>query len=153
LSEGTIHSKLTSEKSNRRDFLNYILGIGLTGWLAALLYPLFMYLKPPKAPDVDVKNISLGKVDDFQMNSSKMFKIGNKAGILVRTAEGDFKAYSATCTHLDCTVQYKPDDHIIWCACHNGKYDVNGKNISGPPPAPLSPFTVVVAKDEVFVTK
>jgi cytochrome b6-f complex iron-sulfur subunit len=141
------------EKQTRRDFLNYILGIGVVGWLAAILYPLYMYLKPPKAPEVDVSNIKLGKLNDFENNSSKMFKIGNKPGILIRTPDGEIKAFSATCTHLDCTVQYKPDEKIIWCACHNGKYDLNGKNISGPPPAPLTPFNIVIQKDEVFVSK
>jgi Rieske Fe-S protein len=82
-----------------------------------------------------------------------MFKIGSKPGILIRTADGEFKAFGATCTHLDCTVQYKTDEKLIWCACHNGKYDINGKNISGPPPAPLTPLNIVIQKDEVFVSK
>lgn len=133
--------------------MNYVLGIGVVGWISAVLYPLYQYLKPPKAPEVDVSNIKLGNVADFQNNSSKMFKIGNKPGILIRTADGEFKAFGATCTHLDCTVQYKTDEKLIWCACHNGKYDINGKNISGPPPAPLTPFNIVVQKDEVFVSK
>jgi Rieske Fe-S protein len=141
------------EKQSRRDFLSYILGIGVTGWIVAILYPLYEYLKPPKAPEVDISNIKLGRLTDFENNSSKMFKIGNKPGILIRTSEGEFKAFSATCTHLDCTVQYKGDEKIIWCACHNGKYDLNGKNISGPPPSPLTPFNIVVQKEEVFVSK
>jgi Rieske Fe-S protein len=146
-------STLFSEKKSRRDFLNYILGFSVIGWTAAIIYPLFRYLKPPLAPEVDVKNIKLGKVTDFQVNSSKMFKLGNKPGILIRTSEGEFKAFNATCTHLDCTVQFKAEDKAIWCACHNGIYDLNGKNVSGPPPAPLTPISVTVQKDEVFVTK
>jgi hypothetical protein len=71
----------------------------------------------------------------------------------VRTAAGDLKAFSATCTHLDCTVQYKNDQGILWCACHNGKYDLNGRNISGPPPRPLDSFRVVVQGEEVLVSK
>jgi len=141
------------EKQSRRDFLNYVLGIGVVGWLSAIIYPLYQYLKPPKAPEVDVSNIKLGNVADFQNNSSKMFKIGSKPGILIRTADGELKAFGATCTHLDCTVQYKTDEKLIWCACHNGRYDINGKNISGPPPAPLTPFNIVIQKDEVFVSK
>ena len=133
--------------------MNYVLGIGLIGWLSAILYPLYAYLKPPKVPDVDVKNVKLGSVAEFEKNSSKMFKFGNKPGILIRTAEGEFKAFNATCTHLDCTVQYKKDEGLIWCACHNGKYDLNGRNISGPPPAPLTPINIVIQKEEIFVSK
>ena len=142
-----------SEKQSRRDFLNYLLGFGFLGWVGAILYPLYSYLKPPEAPEVDVSNIKIGKVTDIQNNSSVMFKVGNKPGILIRDKNGEFKAFSATCTHLDCTVQFKKDEDLIWCACHNGKYDLNGKNISGPPPAPLTPFNVTVQKEEIFVSK
>ncbi|HEY5125039.1 MAG TPA: Rieske (2Fe-2S) protein [Ignavibacteria bacterium] len=140
------------KKQSRRDFLNYVLGIGIFGWLAATIYPLYLYLKPPKAPEVDVKNVKLGNVNEIEKNSSKMFKFGNKPGILVRTAEGDFRAFNATCTHLDCTVQYKKEEGLIWCACHNGRYDLNGKNVSGPPPRPLTPISITIQKDEIFVS-
>lgn len=142
-----------SEKKSRRDFLSILLGIGLLGWLGGILYPVYLYLKPPKAPEVDVKNISLGKADDIAANSSKMFKVGNKPGILIKTAEGELRAFSAVCTHLDCTVQFKGDEKVFWCACHNGKYDLNGQNISGPPPKPLTRFNLVIQKGEIFVSK
>lgn len=144
---------LTTETHSRRDFLNYIISIGVLGWLGGILYPLYEYLKPPKAPEVDVKNISLGKVDDIPVNSGKIFKMGNKPGILIKTADGQLKAFSAVCTHLDCTVQYKPDEKLIWCACHNGRYDLNGTNVSGPPPRPLTPFNLTIQKGEIFVSK
>lgn len=142
-----------SENPTRRDFLNYLLGFGLLGWLSAILYPLYEYLKPPKAPEVDLTNLKIGRVDEIEANSSKMFKVGSKPGIIIKTKDGELKAFHATCTHLDCTVQFKQDESLIWCACHNGKYDLNGKNISGPPPAPLIPFNITVLKDEIFVTK
>ena len=119
----------------------------------AVLYTIFLYLKPPKAQEVDVSNLKIAKTTEIENGSSKMFKIGNKPGILIRTNEGEFKAFSAVCTHLDCTVQYKKDENLIWCACHNGRYDLNGKNISGPPPAPLTPYNITVQKDEIFVSK
>jgi cytochrome b6-f complex iron-sulfur subunit len=72
---------------------------------------------------------------------------------LLRTASGEFRAFEAVCTHLDCTVQFKKDLGVIWCACHNGKYDLNGRNISGPPPRPLNPYKVIVQGEEVFVSK
>lgn len=145
--------QLQTEKIGRRSFLNVVLGFGLVGWLGGLMYPVFSFLNPPKAPEVDVKNMSLGKVDDIPNDSSKMFKFGNRPGILVKTKDGEIRAFDATCTHLECTVQFKKDENLIWCACHNGKYDLYGKNISGPPPRPLSVFNIVVEKGEIFVTK
>jgi Rieske Fe-S protein len=71
----------------------------------------------------------------------------------VRTQEGRYRAYSATCTHLNCTVQYRGDIKQIWCACHNGIYDLNGKNVSGPPPRPLDEYAVNVSGGEIVVTR
>ena len=60
---------------------------------------------------------------------------------------------SATCTHLSCTVQYRDDLHEVWCACHNGMYDLNGRNVSGPPPRPLESFEVQVRGEEIYVRR
>lgn len=63
-----------------------------------------------------------------------------------------FKALSAVCTLLGCTVQYRKDFQHIWCACHNGHFDLNGRNIAGPPPTPLEEYQVVARADSVFVS-
>jgi cytochrome b6-f complex iron-sulfur subunit len=73
--------------------------------------------------------------------------------LLVRLASGEFRAYSATCTHLGCIVQYRPDIGQIWCACHNGHFDLNGRNVQGPPPAPLETYTVNVRDDQIVVSR
>jgi cytochrome b6-f complex iron-sulfur subunit len=41
----------------------------------------------------------------------------------------------------------------VWCACHNGCYDLSGKNISGPPPRGLESYDVHVRGQEIYVTK
>jgi len=86
---------------------------------------------------------------------SRIFKFGRKLGIIVVTPNDEIKAFSALCTHLDCTVQYRKDLQMIWCACHNGQYDLEGRNIGGPPPRPLEEFAVHVdeSTDEIFVSK
>lgn len=142
-----------SEGKTRRDFLNSIIGIGLFGWLLTIIYPLLKYIVPPKMREPEVKTIAVGKVDDFKPLSGTIFKFGNKPGILIRRADGEFKAFSAVCTHLDCTVQFDEKIKLIWCACHNGKYDLNGNNVSGPPPKPLTEYQVVLKNKEIFVQK
>jgi Rieske Fe-S protein len=47
------------------------------------------------------------------------------------------KAFSATCSHLGCNVNYDESTGGFKCPCHTGIYDANGKNIGGPPPKPL----------------
>lgn len=137
----------------RREFLKYLMGGSLIAWLGSILYPVFAFLKPPKQGGVEVTSVKVGKLGDLQPESGVIVRFGTKPVILVRTASGDLKAFSATCTHLDCTVQFRKDMGVIWCACHNGKYDFNGRNIAGPPPRPLDEFRVVVQDEEVFVSK
>ena len=140
-------------QQSKRDFLRYILVGGLFAWLASILYPIFAYLKPPKQGEVEVSSVKAGKLSELEKDSGRIIKFGTKPVILIRTAAGDLRALSATCTHLDCTVQYRKDMGLIWCACHNGRYDLNGRNVAGPPPRPLDPYRVVVQGDDVFVSK
>jgi len=139
--------------NSKRDFLKFWLYGGIVAWMATILYPILAYLKPPKVTGEEVSSVSIGKLDQFPVDSGTIFRFGNKPGILLHTKDGDFRAFQATCTHLDCTVQYKQDAGVIWCACHNGKYDLTGRNISGPPPRPLTPYKVVVKGNELFVLK
>jgi len=137
----------------RRGFLNYLLGTSVVATLGAILYPIFKFMVPPEIVEATSNSVTAGKVNDIPINSGKIFKFGSKPGILIRTQAGDVKAFSASCTHLDCIVQYDPASKQITCACHNGKYDLTGKNVSGPPPRPLEEFTVNLKGDDITVTK
>jgi cytochrome b6-f complex iron-sulfur subunit len=141
------------EKKDRRDFLKFFLSTGLAGFAAITIYPILSFLNPPKQTEVEVTSVIAGKVGDFKPGDSKIIRFGNKPVIIIRMDDNNFRALSATCTHLDCTVQYKKDEKIIWCACHNGKYDLYGKNVSGPPPKPLDKFNIAIKNDELIVSK
>jgi Rieske Fe-S protein len=154
--------KRSSEKTNqpiapidepKRDFLKLILSGGFVAWAASVVYPVLMYLKPPHQAEVVVSTVKAGKLSELEKDSGKIIKFGTKPVILIRTGTGEVRAFSATCTHLDCTVQYKKDLGLIWCACHNGRYDLNGRNVAGPPPRPLNEYKVVVQGDEIAVHK
>lgn len=137
----------------RRRFLDYLLGTSLVATLGAILYPILRFMSPPEIIEASQNSVVAAKVSELPVNSGKIFKFGNKPGILIRTSAGELKAYSAVCTHLDCIVQYRSDTKQIWCACHNGQYNLNGKNIGGPPPRPLEEFTVNQRGDEIVVTR
>lgn len=138
---------------SRRRFVDYLLGTSAFATLVAIFYPIFRFLIPPEIVEAQQNSVVAGKANDIPVNSGKIFKFGSKPGLLVRTQSGDFKAFSASCTHLDCIVQYDPNSKQIICACHNGVYDLTGKNISGPPPRPLDEFTVKLSGDDITVTK
>lgn len=138
---------------NRRKFLNVIIGGGVIGWLGSVVYPIFSFLKPPKIPEAIVNSTKAGLAADFPRSSSQILKFGREPVILIRMGNGEFRAFEATCTHLDCIVQYRDDLRHIWCACHNGHYDMKGRNISGPPPRPLNEYVVTIVNDEIIVSK
>ena len=138
---------------NRRTFLRRLLQGGVFALVGSALYPIARYLYPPRGSEASVSNVTAAKVGELAVNSAKIFRFGNRPGILIRTPQDQLKAFSAVCTHLNCTVQYKNEDSLIWCACHNGKYDLNGQVISGPPPRPLEAYQVNVRGDDVVVSK
>jgi Rieske Fe-S protein len=137
----------------RSSFLTWLLGTSLGATVLAAVYPVFRFVIPPEVAEAPVNRVLAGKLSELPANSGKIFRFGAKPAILVRTPAGDVRAFSAQCTHLNCTVQYRPDFQHIWCACHNGHYDLQGKNIAGPPPRPLDNYRVDIAGDEVFVSK
>jgi len=141
------------KEPQRRDFLTTSLATLSTALVGFILYPLAKYLKQPPASGGNVKRTVAAKVKDVPNDSGMIFRFGNNPGIVLRTPSGELKAFTAVCTHLGCTVQYVPGESYILCACHNGKYDLNGQVISGPPPKALEEFTVVEQGEDIIVTR
>lgn len=138
----------------RSTFLNWLLGTGAGGLAAAVFYPVGRYIVPPTASESSATSVVLSLAPaDIPPNSGQIFKFGNKPGILIRTSSGELRAFSAVCTHLECTVQYRDDLGHIWCACHNGHFDLSGRNIAGPPPTPLVQFDVFERGDVIMVSR
>jgi Rieske Fe-S protein len=137
----------------RREFLDYLLGTSLGATLLAIFYPVMKFMIPPAVTESAQNSVIAGSVKEIAANTGKIFKFGTKPGILVRTPAGELKAFSAVCTHLDCIVQYSPEKKQIWCACHNGQYNMSGQNVGGPPPRPLEEYVVNTRGDEIVVSK
>ncbi len=133
--------------------LSWLLGGGALASIASFLYPVLRFLNPPLITEAAVNEVVAGKVQDLKPNSGKIIKFGNKPALLVRVSDTEWKAFSAVCTHLNCTVQYRDSTEQIWCACHNGTYDLNGHVVSGPPPNPLVEYAVNLRGDEVIISR
>lgn len=137
----------------RRRFLGMLLGGGLLASAVSFFYPVLRYLVPPRVIDMGGDSVVAGKAGELRPNSGKIFRFGSRPGLLLLGSDGQYRALSATCTHLSCTVQYRGDLRQVWCACHNGMYDLAGRNISGPPPRPLEQYDVHVRGDEIIVSR
>ena len=150
---------MDDEKISRRNALNYILGAGFSALGLATLYPITRYIIPPAAQGAGTQAVSAGKIGILKPNEGLIFKFGDHPAILILKPDGkpdnasSYVAFTAVCTHLGCTVQYRSDLEEIWCACHNGHYDLNGDVLSGPPPKPLTEYTVAIKGQEIFVSK
>jgi Rieske Fe-S protein len=138
---------------SRKRFVDWLLGTSAGGFVAAVFYPVVRYIIPPAVPESSVSSVTVAfTANEVPANTGRIFKFGNRPGLLVKTPSGELRAFSAICTHLDCTVQYREDLNHIWCACHNGHYDLNGTNIAGPPPRPLDRYDVNVRGSQIVVS-
>lgn len=137
----------------RRNFVNYFLGGSLLATVLAFLYPIIRFVLPPRQAEALEKRVSAAKVGELPPNSFKIFKFGATPGILINTPDGQLVALTAVCTHLTCTVRYENDSGTLFCPCHNGRFDLAGNVISGPPPAPLETYKVEISGEEIFVSK
>lgn len=133
-----------SPRPGRRSFLTWFLGTSAGALAGAVLFPVFRFISPPFIPEATMNQMEAGATNDpdFLEKGFKIIRFGSEPVIVVRVAEQQFRAFAATCTHLDCIVTFQQKQTRIFCNCHNGVYDLNGRNVSGPPPKPLESFTV-----------
>jgi len=111
---------------------------------ASVVYPVLRFVSPPHIPEATTRQVEAGLVNDpdFLDKGYKIVRFAADPVIVVRVEERTFRAFAATCTHLDCIVEYRKDRGLLWCNCHNGQFDLEGRNVGGPPPRPLETFRV-----------
>lgn len=138
---GHAHECAHCPNPKRRSFLNGLFGVSLLAWLSTALYPVIRYLSPLQgASNADEAELDDKSKGDILRNGFSIVAFGAARVLVLRDGKGTLRATSAKCTHEGCTVQYKADESIIWCACHNGRYDLDGRVLSGPPPRALAVY-------------
>jgi cytochrome b6-f complex iron-sulfur subunit len=136
-----------------RRWVNILLGGGVVASVVSFLYPAIRYILPPPVAESTSNSVVAAKVGELKNNNGKVFRFGSEPAILIHLASGQYRAFTAVCTHLGCTVQYRSDLQMIWCPCHNGMYNLTGRNVSGPPPRPLQEYGVHVQGDDIVVSR
>ena len=130
------------KRAGRRKLLSGLFGASLLAWLGTILYPIVRYLSPLQlTSNADEAELNDAAKKDIAANGFAIVALGAARILVLRDSQGKLRATSAKCTHEGCTVQYKADESIIWCACHNGRYDLDGRVLSGPPPRALSVYS------------
>ncbi len=134
---------------DRRSLLNWFVGTSFGALILTVIYPVLRFITPPRIAEASANEVEAGEVNDPELREKgfKIIRFGADPVILIRADENKFHAFTATCTHLDCIVGYQKEHSRIWCNCHGGAYDLTGRNVSGPPPKPLTAYKVnLVAK-------
>lgn len=140
------------QKVPRRDFLGRV----IVSWAAftslPFIYGVLKYIFPPPTLEKPVQSLLVAKTQDIPINASKIIKFNRRPIILVHTPQGQFKAFSANCTHLGCVVEYKANEREFHCNCHGSVFDLSGRNIKGPAPAPLPPLKVTLSESDIIIS-
>ncbi|ANP54184.1 Rieske Fe-S protein [Streptomyces griseochromogenes] len=90
---------------------------------------------------------ALGNTSDIPVGGGKVFK--EQKVVVTQPTAGDFKAFSAICTHMGCEVN-RVADGTIDCPCHGSKYHVaDGSVAHGPATRPLPAETIKVEGNSI----
>jgi cytochrome b6-f complex iron-sulfur subunit len=143
------------DRRGRRRFLATLGGLS-AAWLGASLYPVYRYLGPRPSADPFDKGgrVPVEKVTPAEVARPGSGRNGAFAGrglIVLRTPEGELRAFDAKCSHAGCNVEYQGDK--LFCHCHGGTYDLGGRNIAGPPPRPLTPLRISEQDGALYVSR
>ncbi len=100
-----------------RRFVNWFLGSTAGALVASIFYPVFRFLSPPEIPESTTNQVEAGPTNNPELveKGFKIVRFGNDPVLLVRAGEDDYRAFAATCTHLDCIVEYQKDQepHLV----------------------------------------
>lgn len=149
---------------SRRDFIKATVAtIGsLIGAVIAVPSILFL-LSPSLKTEENTDSIDLGPLENYPVGIPTRFdftltkvngweRTATNYGLyVVRKSDSEVRVFSDICTHLGCRVTWHPDQEHYISPCHDGHFDILGKNISGPPPRPLDEFVTKIEGGELFV--
>ena len=132
---------------DRRAFFKTAALTGVAAVLTAV--PLLTYVIAPALKKGSGKWIDFGPLDRLDAGAIEMlsYEFMVKDGWLVLPQRGfvwakfdgpeNITVFSSTCTHLACNVIWRKEKEIFECPCHSGRFDKDGRPISGPPTRPL----------------
>ncbi|KRE99615.1 hypothetical protein ASG88_13415 [Nocardioides sp. Soil777] len=90
---------------------------------------------------------ALASTSDIPVGGCAVFEA--EKVVVTQPTEGDFKAFSATCTHQGCSVSASSDGEIP-CNCHGSAFSLeDGSVVNGPATAPLAEVSITVDGDSI----
>ena len=97
----------------------------------------------------DLGFAALATTSEIPVGSGKIFT--SEKVVVTQPNSGDFKAFSAVCTHMGCLVS-TISNGTIDCPCHGSQYSIStGAVVGGPAPSPLAAQTIKVTGSNIFL--
>ena len=153
----------TSEIS-RRKFLKYVLLGSAGAAAAAIAVPLVGYFLSPAWKKSSTQTLPVARVDSIPVGTPTFVRFEERVqdawftttetqGVWVVTKDGKtFIIFDPHCTHLNCPFYWDDTQKIFICPCHGGRFDIDGRVISGPPPRPLDRWESIINQGEIEIT-
>ena len=152
-SEGRTEQAQGGESGPRRgQFLRKRSGAFLGSWALGGAGALAAYMRAPEEDHSSTDRIvRIGKLEDLRIGEARLVRHGVSPFFVIRTGAEQVIALSAVCTHVRCILDYDHERRGLICPCHDGRFDLNGNVVSGPPPRALPTYEVSTRAGEVFV--
>jgi menaquinol-cytochrome c reductase iron-sulfur subunit len=160
-----VHMSHSNDKDlSRRDFFKTSAALvgGFIG--AAIGIPSIAFLiSPSLRKEADSSEIDLGAVDKYPVGIPTLFEFTrtqvngwertgvNHGVFVVRPDDKTVRVFSNICTHLGCRVSWHPNLQHYVSPCHDGHFDILGKNVGGPPPRPLDEYQTRIDAGNLLV--
>lgn len=145
-------------ETGRREFIKKALTSVLVLLGLGFLVPAIKIVAPVGIRDKELAYFPLLSEEDIPRSGVKKAELAfavmgkeRKARVFIVSSAGGPVVFSAICSHLGCLVSYHKEKQEFVCPCHGGRYDMTGRNISGPPPAPLTRFPLKIQGGVLFV--
>ena len=139
-----------SDPPDRRRFLTVLSQAFLALWGLGAAAVVGAYLKAPEKREAE-RTVSAGFLADYRVGEGRLVRHGVAPFYVIRLDATRVLALSAVCTHVRCILGYDPARRTLVCPCHDGRFDLSGNVLSGPPPRPLPSYPVSVRAGEIFV--
>lgn len=142
-------------KKNRRVFLKKIINFVFCFISVAFILFGFINLMPVKVKRKDyrffeIPHESIPK-EGAKKIEIKLEGVENSIKIFIVKNNNSLIALSPVCTHLGCFVNFDRNLNEFICPCHGGRYDIEGKVISGPPKESLYRLPIKVENGKILV--
>jgi cytochrome b6-f complex iron-sulfur subunit len=134
----------------RRRFLKVLLAFLGSITFLSFAYSFLKFLTSLPSKSADLTTLTLRK-SDVPSGEAKNIVFHNSPAIIVNRPDKGYFAFSRTCTHLGCLVEYSKSTLRFICPCHAGVYDLDGNVVSGPPPKPLKILPLRIDGEKIII--